>query len=98
MTLMLQCCPFHFVLKCLQSYEVVISDDYAHIDRELAQFIYVREVKRFDPSKASLSTWYIYITIAGSLGPVRLAQGPFSKVEKNDFIYAKADIHANDIC
>ena len=65
------------------------------LDRELAQFIYVREVKRFDPSKVSLSTWYIYITIAGSFAPVRLTQGRFSKVEKNGFIYVRVETEIN---
>ena len=63
----------------------------ALVDRELAQFIYVREVKRFDPSKASLPTWCIQITIAGSLNPVLLALGPYFKGPKNCFIYVSAE-------
>ena len=65
------------------------------LDQELAQFIYVREVKRFDPSKTSLSTWYIYIPIAGSFAPVCLTQGPFSKAEKNGFIYVRVETEIN---
>ena len=45
------------------------------IDRELARFIYVREVKRFDPFKLSIYAWCIKIAIAGSLAPVCLAWG-----------------------
>ena len=62
-----------------------------HIDRELARFIYVREVKRFDPFKFSIYAWYIKIAIAGSLTPVRLAWVPFLRVPKNGFIYVEAD-------
>ena len=62
-----------------------------HIDRELARFIYVREVKRFDPFKFSIYAWYIKIAIAGSLTPVRLAWVPFLGVPKNGFIYVEAD-------
>ena len=61
------------------------------LDRELARFIYVREVKRFDPFKFSIYTWYIKIAIAGSLTPVRLAWVPFLRVPKNGFIYVEAD-------
>ena len=62
-----------------------------HVDRELARFIYVREVKRFDPFKFSIYAWYITIAIAGSLAPVRLAWVPFLRVPKNGFIYVEAD-------
>ena len=62
-----------------------------NIDRELARFIYVREVKRFDPFKFSIYAWYIKIAIAGSLTPVRLAWVPFLRVPKNGFIYVEAD-------
>ena len=61
------------------------------IDRELARFIYVREVKRFDPFKFSIYARYIKIAIAGSLTPVRLAWVPFLRVPKNGFIYVEAD-------
>ena len=61
------------------------------IDRELARFIYVREVKRFDPFKFSIYAWYIKIAIAGSLTPVRLAWVPLLRVPKNGFIYVEAD-------
>ena len=61
------------------------------IDRELARFIYVREVKRFDPFKFSIYAWYIKIAIAGSLTPVRLPWVPFLRVPKNGFIYVEAD-------
>ena len=60
------------------------------LDRELARFIYVREVKRFDPLKFSIYAWYIKIAIAGSLTPVRLAW-VFLRVPKNGFIYVEAD-------
>ena len=63
----------------------------ANLDRELARFIYVREVKRFDPFKFSISAWCIKIAIAGSLAPVRLAWVPFLGVPKNGFIYVEAD-------
>ena len=63
----------------------------AVVDRELARFIYVREVKRFDPFKFSIYAWYIKIAIAGSLTPVRLAWVPFLRVPKNGFIYVEAD-------
>ena len=52
------------------------------VDRELARFIYVREVKRFDPFKFSIYAWCIKIAIAGSLAPVRLAWVPFLGVPK----------------
>ena len=61
------------------------------VDRELARFIYVREVKRFDPNKFSIYAWYIKIVIAGSLAPIRLAWVPFLRVPKNGFIYVEAD-------
>ena len=61
------------------------------IDRELARFIYVREVKRFDPFKFSIYAWCIKNAIAGSLAPVRLAWVPFLGVPKNGFIYVEAD-------
>ena len=61
------------------------------VDRELARFIYVREVKRFDPFKFSIYAWCIKIAIAGSLAPVRLAWVPFLGVPKNGFIYVEAD-------
>ena len=61
------------------------------VDRELARFIYVREVKRFDPLKFSIYAWCIKIAIAGSLAPVRLAWVPFLRVPKNGFIYVEAD-------
>ena len=61
------------------------------LDRELARFIYVREVKRFDPFKFSIYAWCIRIAIAGSLAPVRLAWVPFLGVPKNGFIYVEAD-------
>ena len=61
------------------------------IDRELARFIYVREVKRFDPFKFSIYAWCIKNAIAGSLTPVRLAWVPFLRVPKNGFIYVEAD-------
>ena len=61
------------------------------IDRDLARFIYVRDVKRFDPFKFSIYAWYIKIAIAGSLAPVRLAWVPFLRVPKNGFIYVEAD-------
>ena len=47
------------------------------LDRELARFIYAREVKRFDPFKFSIYALCIKIVIAGSLAPVRLAWVPF---------------------
>ena len=56
------------------------------IDRELARFIYVRDVKRFDPFKFSIYAWCIKIAIAGSLAPVRLAW-----VYYVEFIYVEAD-------
>ena len=62
-----------------------------YLDRELARFIYVREVKRFDPFKFSIYAWCIKIAIAGSLAPVRLAWVPFLGVPKNWFIYVEAD-------
>ena len=61
------------------------------LDRELARFIYVREVKRFDPFKLSIYAWCIKIAIAGSLAPVRLAWVPLLRVPKNGFIYVEAD-------
>ena len=61
------------------------------LDRELARFIYVREVKRFDPFKFSIYAWCIKIAIAGSLAPVCLAWVPFLGVPKNGFIYVEAD-------
>ena len=61
------------------------------LDRELARFIYVREVKRFDPFKFIIYAWCIKIAIAGSLAPVRLAWVPFLRVPKNGFIYVEAD-------
>ena len=61
------------------------------LDRELARFIYVREVKRFDPFKFSIYVWCINIAIAGRLAPVRLAWVPFLRVPKNGFIYVEAD-------
>ena len=61
------------------------------LDRELARFIYVREVKRFDPFKFSIYAWCIKIAIAGSLAPVRLAWVPFLRVPKNGFIYVEVD-------
>ena len=61
------------------------------LDRELARFIYVREVKRFDPFKFRIYVWYIKIAIAGSLTPARLAWVPFLRVLKNGFIYVEAD-------
>ena len=61
------------------------------IDRELARFIYVRQVKRFDPFKFSIYAWYIKIAIAGSLTPVRLVWLPFLRVPKNVIIYVEAD-------
>ena len=61
------------------------------LDRELARFIYVRDVKRFDPFKFSIYAWYIKIAIAGSLAPVRLVWVPFLGVPKNGFIYVEAD-------
>ena len=67
------------------------SGDSWIIDRELARFIYVREVKRFDPLKFSIYAWYIKIAIAGSLTPVRLAWVPFLRVPKNGIIYEEAD-------
>ena len=61
------------------------------LDRELARFIYVREVKRFNPFKFSIYAWCIKIAIAGSLAPVRLAWVPFLGVPKNGFIYVEAN-------
>ena len=61
------------------------------LDQELARFIYVREVKRFDPFKFSIYAWYIKVAITGSLTPVRLAWVPFLRVPKNGFIYVEAD-------
>ena len=61
------------------------------LERELARFIYVREVKRFDPFKFSIYAWCIKIAIVGSLAPVRLAWMPFLRAPKNEFIYAEAD-------
>ena len=61
------------------------------LDRELARFIYVREVKRFDPFKLCIYAWCIKIAIAGSLAPVRLTWMPFLRVQKNAFIYVEAD-------
>ena len=61
------------------------------LDRELARFIYVKEIKRSDPFKFSIHAWCIKIAIAGSLAPVRLAWLPFLRVPKNGFIYVKAD-------
>ena len=61
------------------------------LDRKLARFIYVREVKRFDPFKFSIYAWCIKIAIAGILAPVRLAWVPFLRVPKNGFIYVEAD-------
>ena len=61
------------------------------IDRELARFIYVQEIKRFHPFKFSIYAWCIKIAIAGSLAPVRLAWVPFLRVPKNGFIYVEAD-------
>ena len=52
------------------------------LDRELAQFIYVVEIKRFDPCKSSISASCMQITITGSSTPVRLALGPFLRVPK----------------
>ena len=52
------------------------------LDRELARFIYVKEVKRFDPFKFSIYACCIKIAIAGSLAPVRLAWVPFLGVPK----------------
>ena len=63
----------------------------SQLDRELARFIYVREVKRFDPFKFSIYAWCIKIAIAGSLAPVRLAWVPFLRVPKNGFIYVEVD-------
>ena len=65
------------------------------IDRELARFIYVRELKRFDPFKFSIYAWYMKIAIAGSLTPVRLAWVLFLRVPKNGFIYVEADTKKN---
>ena len=64
---------------------------YQQLDRELARFIYVREVKRFDPFKFSIYAWCIKIANAGSLAAVRLAWVPFLGVPKNGFIYVEAD-------
>ena len=61
------------------------------IDRELARFIYEREIKRFDPFKFSIYAWCIKIAIAGSLASVRLAWVPFLNVPKNRFVYVEAD-------
>ena len=63
----------------------------AVLDRELARFIYVREVKWFDPFKFSIYAWCIKIAIAGSLANVRLAWVPILGVPKNRFIYVEAD-------
>ena len=59
----------------------------SNLDRELARFIYAREVKRFDPFKFSIYAWCIKIAIA----PVRLAWVPFLRGPKNGFIYVEAD-------
>ena len=59
------------------------------VDRELARFIYVREVKRLDPFKFSIYAWCIKIAIAGSVAPVRLAWVPYLGVPKNGFIYVE---------
>ena len=77
--------------KSLSIHLVPIQCEGGLIDRELARFIYVREVKRFDPFKFSIYAWYIKIAIAGSLTPVRLAWVPFLRVPKNGFIYVEAD-------
>ena len=61
------------------------------LNREQARFIYVRQIKRFDPFKFRIYAWCIKIAIAGSLGPVRLAWVSFLRVPKNMFIYAEAD-------
>ena len=68
-----------------------LFEEWHLIDRELARFIYVREVKRFDPFKFSIYAWCIKIAIAGSHAPVRLAWVPFLRVPKNGFIYVEAD-------
>ena len=65
------------------------------IDRELAQFIYVGEIKRFDPCKSSISASCMQITITGSSTPVRLALGPFLRVPKIGFIYVRPDSEIN---
>ena len=59
--------------SCLYTNREGTNSAAALIDRELARFIYVREVKRFDPFKFSIYAWCIKIAIAGSLAPVRLA-------------------------
>ena len=61
------------------------------IDLELGRFIYVREIKRFDPFKFSIYAWCIKIAIAGSLAPVRLAYVPILRVPKKGFIYVEVD-------
>ena len=75
----------------LHSKESVISKTLITIDQELARFIYVREIKRFDPFKFSIYAWCIKIAIAGSLASVHLAWVPFLIVPKNGFIYVEAD-------
>ena len=61
------------------------------IDRELARFIYVRDIKRLVPFKFIIYDWCIKIAIAGSLAPVRLAWVPFLRVPKYGFIYVEVD-------
>ena len=53
------------------------------IDREITRFIYVRDIKKFDPFKFSFYAWCIKIAIAGSLAPVRL------ECQKNDLFIWK---------
>ena len=72
------------------SYEIIII-----LDRELARFIYVREIKRFGPFKFSIYAWRTKIANGGSLAPVRLAWVPFLRGPKNGFIYVEADTKKN---
>ena len=87
---MYTCCS-HLALFTRIEYLLGEDSAFGLVDRELARFIYVREVKRFDPFKFSIYAWYIKIAIAGSLAPVRLAWVPFLRVPKNGFIYVEAD-------
>ena len=72
-------------------------DEPDSIDRELARFIYVREVKRFDPFKFSIYAWCIKIAIAGSLAPVRLAWVPFLGVPKK-WVYLCGGRYYKNLC
>ena len=74
--------PFQLAEHCYRHSVGWVNDPSCPVDRELARFIYVREVKRFDPFKFSIYAWYIKIAIAGSLTPVRLAWMPFLRVPK----------------